>query len=116
MPFISSAVFQELVRADPRDADRILAEVNKLTPVELLPSAASEELATEYIQAGIVPAKKRDDARHVAIATLAGMDIPVSWNHRHLANARKRDLFNAVNRLAGREQELLIHTPFELLR
>jgi hypothetical protein len=116
LPHISNVVFQELKRANPRDADRILAEVGKLAPVELMSSPESEHLAEEYIKAGIVPAKKGDDARHVAIATLTGMEMLVSWNHRHLANARKKDLFNAVNRLAGRDNELLIYTPFEVLR
>jgi hypothetical protein len=44
------------------------------------------------------------------------MEMLVSWNHRHLANARKEDLFNAVNRLAGRDHELFIYTPFEVLQ
>lgn len=61
-------------------------------------------------------AKKLDDARHVAIATLAGLEIVVSWNHRHMANERKRSLFNAVNRLAGFDQVLMIHTPFEVMQ
>jgi hypothetical protein len=71
-------VLQEIARADPRDAARMLQEINKLLPVEMAPSAGSEQLADEYIKAGILPAKKRDDARHVAIATLAGVDILVS--------------------------------------
>ena len=116
VPFISPVVLQEIAQAAPRDATRMLREINKLLPRELAPSTASEQLADEYIKAGILPAKKRDDARHVAIATLEGMDILVSWNHRHLANDRKKELFNAVNRLAGREHVLLIHTPLEILR
>jgi len=116
VPFISEVVLQEIARAGPRDAARMLEEINKLLPLELAPSVESEQLAGDYIKAGVLPAKKRDDARHVAIATLAGVDILVSWNHRHLANDRKKQLFNAVNRLAGREQVLLIHTPFEILR
>ena len=87
-----------------------------MSPVELEPSPESEQLADEYIRAGVIPAKKRDDARHVAIATTAGLERVVSWNHRHLANERKRELFNAVNRLMGHEQVLLILTPFEVLR
>jgi hypothetical protein len=73
-------------------------------------------LAEAYLQAGVIPAKKRDDARHVAIATVAGLEVVVSWNHRHLANERKRTLFNAVNRLRGYNQVLVIHTPFEVMR
>ena len=72
-------------------------------------------MAEPYLQAGVIPAKKRDDARHVAIATVAGLEIVVRWNHRHLANERKSDLFNAVNHLAGYGQVLLIHTPFEVM-
>jgi hypothetical protein len=107
---------QEILRAGLGEAKRMLAEVDRLSPVELEPSPESEQLADEYVRAGVIPAKKRDDARHVAIATTAGLERVVSWNHRHLANERKRELFNAVNRLMGHEQALLILTPFEVLR
>ncbi len=116
MPYISTVVLQEIARAGESAAARMLREIDKLAPVALEPSAASEELAEAYLHAGVIPAKKQDDARHVAIATVAGLEIVVSWNHRHMANERKRTLFNAVNRLAGYERELLIHTPFELLQ
>jgi hypothetical protein len=115
-PYISTVVLQEVNRAEPSASARMLREINTLAPVALEPSEASEELAEAYLREGVIPAKKRDDARHVAIATVAGLDIVVSWNHRHLANARKRELFNAVNRLAGFEQVLLIHTPFEVIQ
>ena len=94
----------------------MVREINKLAPVALEPNEQSEDLAAAYLRAGVIPAKKRDDARHVAIATVAGLEIVVSWNHRHLANERKRALFNAVNRLAGFDRALLIHTPFEVLQ
>ena len=57
-----------------------------------------------------------DDARHVAIATVANLSIVVSWNHRHLANENKKVLFNSVNRLHGYEPALAIHTPFEVMQ
>jgi len=75
VPYISTVVLQEIVRAGAEDAVQMLAEINQLVPIELSPNSASEELAEEYIKVGIVPAKKRDDARHVAIATLGGVDI-----------------------------------------
>jgi len=114
--YISTVVLQELARADPNDAEQMLLAINRVAPIELAVSPESEQLAEEYIRAGVVPAKKRDDARHVAIATLAGVAILVSWNHRHLANKRKQELFNAVNQRAGQEQVLEIHTPLEVLR
>jgi hypothetical protein len=115
-PYISTVVLQEIARAQEAHRAQMLHEISKLVPIALEPSEASEKLAEAYLQAGVIPAKKRDDARHVAIATVAGLEMVVSWNHRHLANERKSDLFNAVNRLAGYEQVLLIHTPFEVMQ
>jgi hypothetical protein len=114
--YISTVVLQEIALAEPSAAARMVREINRLAPIALQPTEASEQLAEAYLSAGVIPARKRKDARHVSIATVAGLPLVVSWNHRHLANERKKALFNAVNRLAGYEQVLLIHTPFEVLR
>ena len=112
--FVSEIVLQENDRAESDDARRMLREMNRVAPVVLEQGAESEELAEAYIQAGVVPPKKRDDARHVAIATVARLDLLVSWNQRHLTNHRKRQLYNAVNQLAGFEHGPVICTPFEV--
>jgi hypothetical protein len=114
-PCISAVVLEEIAQASAATAARMVREINKLAPPVLTLNEKSEDLAEAYLAAGVIPAKKRNDARHVAIATVAGVQIVVSWNHRHLANERKRALFEAVNRLAGYEQALLIHTPFEIV-
>jgi hypothetical protein len=115
VPYISTVVLQEIALAGV-SAARIVREINKLSPVTLQLSDESEDLAEAYLSAGVIPPKKRDDARHVAIATVAGIEILVSWNHRHLANERKKVLFNAVNRLRGYDQVLEIHIPFEVMQ
>jgi len=116
LPYISSVVADEIALAPAAQAAQMMQEINRLAPAILNLSEESEQLAQKYLQAGVIPAKKQDDARHVAIATVAGLEIVVSWNHRHLANERKRALFNEVNRLAGYEQVLIIHTPFEVMQ
>jgi hypothetical protein len=116
VPYISTVVLQEIALAGASAATRVVREINRLAPELLEPSEASEGLADAYLRAGVIPAKKRDDARHVAVATVAGLDIVVSWNHRHLSNERKRALFNAVNSLEGYDKMLLIHTPFEVMQ
>ena len=113
-PYISTVVLAEIAAAPVHAAGRMVDEINTLAPPILPLSAASEDLAEAYLHAGIIPAKKRDDARHVAIATVAALEIVVSWNHRHLANERKWALFNEVNRLAGYAQPMMILTPFEM--
>jgi hypothetical protein len=116
LPYISTIVLDEIALAPAGQTARMMREINKLTPPTLKLTEESEQLAQRYLQAGVIPAKKQDDARHVAIATVAGLEIVVSWNHRHIANERKRVLFNEVNRLAGYGQVLTIHTPFEVMQ
>lgn len=60
-----------------------------------------EELAGAYLEAGVVSSKYADDALHVAMATVHGIRLVVSWNFRHLVNIRREDGFNAVNVLRG---------------
>ncbi len=60
-----------------------------------------EELAAAYMAQKVVPAKYANDAQHVAVCSVARLDFLVSWNFRHLANARREAGFNAVNLLQG---------------
>jgi len=83
-PCISTVVFDEIALAPASALARMLREVDALAPETLQLTDESEQLAEAYLRAGVIPAKKRDDARHVAIATVAGLEIVVSWNHRHL--------------------------------
>ena len=99
----------------PASAARIVREINKLDLVALQPSDESEDLAEAYLRAGFIPSKKRDDARHVAIATVAGVEVLVSWNHRHLTRPLKRLQYEAVNRLHGYVKTPLICNPLEVL-
>jgi hypothetical protein len=116
VPYISTVVHDEIILAPAVAAARIQREIRRLAPTLLSPDRASEELAQAYLDAGVIPAHKRHDARHVAVATVAGLATVVSWNHRHLANERKQALFAAVNRLAGFDQPLVIHTPLEVMQ
>jgi len=72
-------------------------------------------LAKAYIQAGIVPVKKVNDALHVAAASAGGADVLISWNYRHLVRPRKAEEFCAVNLLHGYNPQLEISTPAEVL-
>ena len=74
----------------------------------------AESLAQAYLAAGVVPPKYADDARHVAIATVHGLAVIVSWNFHHLANLRREAGFNAVNVLQGYPQVRIL-SPLELI-
>jgi len=96
------------------------AEVRELYD-RLLPQAelvavddAALALQAAYLAARIVTLKWADDALHVALATVAGADLIVSWNFRHIVHFDKVPMYNSVNRLRG-YRELAIHSPSEVI-
>ena len=55
------------------------------------------ELANEYIQANVLKEASIGDALHVAAATVAGADLILSWNFKHIVNFNRIRGFNSVN-------------------
>jgi predicted nucleic acid-binding protein len=95
----SQLVFQEVARA-PSQVQELMRAT--FLPGDVLPRTSKvEELAVAYLAQNVVPVKFDDDARHVAICTIARVEYLVSWNFKHLVNARREAGFNAVNLLQG---------------
>ena len=67
-------------------------------------SGEAEALAERYILDGALTLKSWADALHIATATVAGVDLLVSWNFKHIVNARRIRAFNRVNVRAGYSQ------------
>ena len=85
--------------------------------VKILPRSRDNEvvhLADVYLQQRIVPLKKRDDALHVAYATVFEMDVLLSWNFKHLANIRREARFASVNQAEGYWRTPRIVSPMEV--
>jgi len=74
----------------------------------------TEWLAQEYLHHGAVPESYREDAYHIAIAVLNGMDCLLSWNFKHIVRRKTKDIIEMVNGL-HRLRRLDIMTPAELL-
>lgn len=68
----------------------------------------------KYVAAGVVREKSLGDALHVAIATVSGCDLIVSWNFRHIVHFEKISKYNAVNVLNGYGQ-IGIYSPSEVI-
>jgi hypothetical protein len=103
---------------DPNPEHRAkLEEVLRHHPVAVLPAdrrAEVERLAGLYLAQRIVPATERDDAFHVAYATVFSLDILLSWNFKHLANVRREARFTAVNQTEGYRHPLRLLSPLEV--
>ncbi len=115
LPCISAVVAEEVARAPLGTRNAILQYIRDLSPTVLPISADADELAQRFVDQGVLPGTRLDDARHVACAFVSDVDLLVSWNYRHIANVRKAEGFNAVAVLAGYAADLAIHTPLEVM-
>ena len=73
------------------------------------------ELDDLYQESGILTSNFYDDGLHIALATLAEVDLLVSWNFRHIVHYDKIRRFNAVNLEQG-YKSLTIYSPREVAR
>lgn len=101
---------------DPERRKRHM-DVLRRHDVAMLPSSRDDEvvrLADAYLKQEIVPVKNRDDALHVAYATVFEMDVLLSWNFKHLANIRREARFTVVNQVQGYWRSPRIVSPLEV--
>lgn len=109
---VSDTTLAELAAAPP--AVRQIVDDLPGECVEFAPqSTESDALAEEYIRQKVVSRRMFADAQHIAIATLARVDVLVSWNFRHIVNLDRIRGFNAVNLRAGHPM-LEIRSPLEI--
>jgi len=76
-------------------------------------SQEADDLAKAYILAGALGESSREDAIHVAMATLLGADLILSWNFKHIVNLGRIRMFNSVN-LAQGYRMVEIRSPLEV--
>ena len=81
----------------PEEVRKIYLEFRNCAERVFQLSAESIELADAYLNHRILTLNYRNDARHIAIATIAGADVLVSWNFKHVVRFEKIQKFNAVN-------------------
>jgi predicted nucleic acid-binding protein len=112
--YISELVLAELNRASPDVRNKLLEAVVRLPVENLSITDEAVDLAGRYVRDGVIPARYRDDAVHVALAVLNNLDVVVTWNMKHLANVRRIEGINRTN-LAMRLPLIRIHTPEEVI-
>jgi hypothetical protein len=72
------------------------------------------DLAAKLLREVPLPEKAQIDALHVAVATVNGIEYPLTWNCKHIANATLRPRIEAVCRGWGYEPPSIC-TPQELM-
>lgn len=110
--FTSALVLREIERGDKAAAVRRFAFIEGIPELKIIPE--SVELAHLLLIHQALPPKANDDALHIAIAAVYGMDYIVTWNFRHIANASMRSRIEQVIMQSGYVPPIIC-TPDELI-
>lgn len=110
--FISQLVIQEARVGDKHAAQKRLNILESIPLLELNENVTS--LARVLVKEKALPKKAVEDALHIAIAIIHGMDYLLTWNCNHIANAEKRYAIIGVCHKKGFEPPVIC-TPEELM-
>lgn len=112
MILVSPVILDELSRA-PRRVQQVLEGLPESSVETPAVSDEARRLGQAYLTAGVLGQASRGHATHVATASVAGADLILSWNFRHIVNYERIQKFNAVNLLNG-YRALDVRSPQEL--
>lgn len=97
--FISQVVADEIADATEPKRTTMLDLIANIPLLPLIPEC--RELAENYITRGIIPSSNKEDALHIAIATVHNMDVIVSYNFEHIVRLKTIKEVTAVNLIYG---------------
>jgi predicted nucleic acid-binding protein len=109
--FVSQLVIQES-RAGDKDAAQ--KRLGILEPIPLLELNEKVISLARILMDEAIPPKAVEDALHIAVAAIHGMDYLLTWNCKHIANAEKEHAIAAVCRSNNFEPPIIC-TPEELM-
>lgn len=95
----SRAVIAEVDNTPEPKRSQMLALLEQIDV--LAEPSGVRELAEYYISQHVMPAGALGDALHLAFASMHGADFLLTWNCKHLANARKFKHIQVINDRLG---------------
>ena len=107
--FTSQIVLDEIASGETDMARQRLELVAQIKLLDLTDEAKAQEI----LSSGLLPADADRDAAHIALATVHEMDVLLSWNCRHIANAAIQARLRRLAEKAGFALPVLC-TPDEL--
>lgn len=92
--YCSQVVVREAGAGDAEAARRRLGLLKGVPLLDI--NDAVKVLAAAIAKAAALPKKAAEDALHIALATVHGMEYLLTWNCKHIANAEIRNVLAAV--------------------
>ena len=109
---ISELVLDEAGAGDPDAAQRRLLFLQGIPLLDL--TEAVNDVAKAIMESGLLPQEATRDAVHIAVSSVHNIDILLTWNCRHIANAAIMKELRTI--VANCDYELpILCTPEELL-
>lgn len=100
-PYISVLVVREAGKGNAAMVSKRLDAIRSFPVLALIPEA--ERLAEGILNARGIPVEYPEDALHVAIAAIGGMDFIVTWNFTHINNPFTKMMIRQAVENAGYE-------------
>ena len=112
--FTSYAVIDEINKASEETKIKLFNLLNRYE-IEILEEGNEVDiLADLYVKEGVIPLKYRDDAVHISMAAISGMDIILSWNFKHIVKRKTILMTNLINSREG-YKNIDIYSPSEVI-
>lgn len=111
-PYISALVIQEAEQGDAEAAQKRITAISKIPVLSI--SDEAEHMASLLIKGGPIPEEYPEDALHIVIATVNGMDYLLTWNFTHINNAQMKAKIISVVEAEGCQCPIIC-SPEELL-
>ena len=92
--YISAIVYEEAAKGDPEQARIRLAAIESFPMLDIDDEARS--LAEKIVAGRGVPADYPEDALHIAVAAVNGIEVVITWNFAHLNNPFTRRMVRQI--------------------
>jgi predicted nucleic acid-binding protein len=110
--YVSQLVADEAGRGDQDAVNRRVAILHGVARLQVTAQAVA--LARELVEAHALPRESLEDALHIALAAANGMDLLMTWNCKHIANAEMAPAIRATIERCGYDPPIIC-TPDELM-
>jgi len=101
LPYVSALVLKEASKGDPEQARKRLDAIRPFSVIRTVPEA--EHLAQDIVDGHGIPAEYPEDALHIAVAAVGGMEFIVTWNFAHMNNPFTKMMIRQTVENAGFE-------------
>ena len=109
--YVSVLVVEEAKGGGAEAVRRRLSAISGLPILEI--NDAADQLAKRFLAGGAMPVSSPEDALHISLATVHGMDFLLTWNFRHINNAELKTRIRTIIEAAGYESPVIC-SPEEL--